>query len=365
MKFSAVAINKDEYYRKAKAALRYFVRTGSAIYSPMLVECGVDELEIPYIDRKGRRRVLQFDCTAEFAPVEARQRFATLAVRLLDEYIQKLREEQEQEKEQEKEQEQEEKQEQKQKKDQEQEQEQEQKQEQNEEEVEGFSVEVRGTEVTFGGGGPGITPPVGTIPPVARELCALFEKLAFERAPYGRTAERERWDARLLARGRFVPNRIPVAKSGHEVDHEIYFVLDNSGSMAPHAAMLAALLEASRHVVRVYMGSEAHPQEAADGSYRAPYRHSFADQLEEWLTAVHPAPGSVLIFWGDTCDMHVRGEEARVRRLLRPYRAYWLGTYIQDDYSGWEQPCLPAAGFRVIAPVTTPVELRAAVKRIK
>lgn len=200
---------------------------------------------------------------------------------------------------------------------------------------------------------------------VRREIRILFEKLAFERSSYGRTDELEHWDGRKLVLAKANPNKLMRAKSGKEKDTSIYFFLDDSGSMCQHAQMFQGLLEASRHVVHVYMGSEAHPVEAVDGSYESEYIPSFYEQLKRWLDTVRPAPGSVLIFWGDTCDMNIVGDEQKVRKLLRPYRAYWLGTYKEYDYEGWEQKCLPAAGFKVIAPVSSPKELRQAVKKIK
>lgn len=200
---------------------------------------------------------------------------------------------------------------------------------------------------------------------VRRELRILFEKLACERMPYGRTDELEHWDGRKLVLAKANPNKLMRAKSGKEKDTSIYFFLDDSGSMRPHAQMFQGLLEASRHVVHVYRGSEAHPVEAVDGSYESEYIWSFCDQLKRWLDIVRPTPGSVLIFWGDTCDMNIRGDEQKVRKMLRPYRAYWLGMYKKYDYEGWEQECLPAAGFKVITPVSSQKELRRAVKKIR
>lgn len=200
---------------------------------------------------------------------------------------------------------------------------------------------------------------------VSRELRELFEKLSCERMPYGRTDELEHWDGRKLVLAKANPNKLMRAKSGKEKDASIYFFLDDSGSMRAHAQMFQGLLEASRHVVHVYRGSEAHPVEAVDGSYESEYIWSFCDQLKRWLDTVRPTPGSVLIFWGDTCDMNIRGDEQKVRKLLRPYRAYWLGMYKKYDYEGWEQECLPAAGFKVIAPVSSQKELRRAVKKIR
>jgi len=200
---------------------------------------------------------------------------------------------------------------------------------------------------------------------VAKELRRLFEKLSCERMPYGRTDELEHWDGRKLVLAKANPNKLMRAKSGKEKDASIYFFLDDSGSMRSHAQMFQGLLDASRHVVHVYRGSEAHPVEAVDGSYKSEYIWSFCDQLKRWLDTVRPTPGSVLIFWGDTCDMNIRGDEQKVRKLLRPYRAYWLGAYKEYGYEGWEQKCLPAAGFKVIAPVSSQKELRRAVKKIR
>lgn len=200
---------------------------------------------------------------------------------------------------------------------------------------------------------------------VSRELRKLFEKLAFERAPYGRTNELEYWDGRKLVLSKVNPNKLMRAKSGKEKDMGIYFFLDDSGSMYPYAKMFKGLLEASKHVVNTYVGSEAHPEKAVDGSYCTDYVYSFFEQLKKWIDTVRPAPGSVLIFWGDTCDMNIRGDERKTRRLLRPYRVYWLGTYKEYNYHGWEQRYLPAAGFKVVSPVTNLKELRRAIKKIR
>lgn len=63
--------------------------------------------------------------------------------------------------------------------------------------------------------------------------------------------------------------------------------------------------------------------------------------------------------------MNIEGVEQKVRKLLRPYKAYWLGTYKDYEYYVWEQECLPSAGFKVVAPVSTHAGLRQAVKKIK
>lgn len=196
----------------------------------------------------------------------------------------------------------------------------------------------------------------------------FFEKLA-DSPGYIRTPGRKNWDVRKLIKSKFNPIVINDAKHDREKIMEIYFILDSSGSMNEYARTFAGMLKGSRDIVKCYSGMEAHPNKGENGeNLNIPYNQSFATDVELWLKKVKPAPGSVFVFWGDTYGMNIRGEETRVRKMLRPYKAYWLGTEVnsRQGYGGsWEQDCLPGSGFRVITPVKDPQSLKEAIKRLK
>jgi hypothetical protein len=150
---------------------------------------------------------------------------------------------------------------------------------------------------------------------------------------------------------------------------EIYFILDSSGSMGAYCRTFTGMLEGSRDLVRTFSGMEAHPNKGENGEkYKSAYKQRFADDLEEWIKKIKPASGSVLVFWGDTIGMNIRGDELKVRKMLRPYRAFWLGTQLSGAYhygATWEQDCLTDAGFKVIAPVIDSKTMKEAVKRLR
>jgi hypothetical protein len=196
-------------------------------------------------------------------------------------------------------------------------------------------------------------------------LRQLFEKLA-DTPGYNRIEGRKSWDVRKLTKSKFNPVQTNEAKHARDKMMEIYFVLDSSGSMAEYARTFSHMLKGSKHLVKCYSGMEAHPNRGENGeNFFSKYNDSFATDLKNWLKIVKPAPGSVFIFWGDTCGMNIQGEEGIVRRLLRPYKAYWLATSNVSNSSYWEVPAVREAGFRVLAPITDAISLKNGIKKIK
>ena len=200
---------------------------------------------------------------------------------------------------------------------------------------------------------------------VKKQLKKLFEKLSLERSPYGRENGREFWDSKKLVKAKINPEFFKESrgKSEKEKEHNIYMFLDNSGSMDHLCGLFKGMLQYSSKFVNVFTGSEAHP---CDGeNYKKEYEHSFYIQMKEWIKEVKPAYGSILIFWGDTCDLNIYKDEQKIKKLLSNFKCYWLGVYENNSYKGWEQPKLKKAGFNVIAPVTNPLELESAIKKIR
>jgi|GEM_PF-4835227 len=202
---------------------------------------------------------------------------------------------------------------------------------------------------------------------VSKELKKLFEKLVNESSPYGRNEGGEFWDTKKLIKAKYNPEFFtPRSKSEREKETNIYLFLDNSGSMSNLTSLFKGLLEYSKKYVNVFTGSEAHPVEGIynNKEYKTKYIHCFEDQIEEFLKIVKPQPGSIFIFWGDTCDMGIE-DPKRLKQLLRRYKCYWLGVYCFNNYYGWEQPKLKESDFKVIAPVTNTKQLLHAIKKIR
>ncbi len=174
----------------------------------------------------------------------------------------------------------------------------------------------------------------------------------------------ELWDTRRLIRGRVDPQAIQTARClDDSVTHDnLFLVVDNSGSVWHLAKVFTSLVASAAGIIRVFRGSEAHPNEELSlheplrspnvepqwqVSWTQEYQHSFADNLESWIKAVHPRSGARIIFWGDAIDMNLPDEQIdRVRHLLASYHPVWLMSHDgHNSYHGYEgkqvEKCMP------------------------
>lgn len=195
----------------------------------------------------------------------------------------------------------------------------------------------------------------------------LWEKLAIDYDHAQPIDEgSEKWSVPRIFKSRFNVNYVRHAKLdfARTVD-DIYLVLDTSGSVHKFTKEIAAMAAASAGIVHLYHGTEARPQFAvrkatplrfpgdrfpewenketeslfADRAaweafaQRFDEQHgvwnSFETQLAWWLRLEKPAPGSRLIFWGDTQGVGFLKPRV-LRALVRPYKFCWLLPYPRE-----------------------------------
>jgi hypothetical protein len=188
------------------------------------------------------------------------------------------------------------------------------------------------------------------------------------------------WEKRQLIKARFAPQTLPRARYTYpHSPNNIFLIVDESNSVSELADQIKALVAGALGVVRVFAGSEAHPDKEYTLGYQPrsirenlqwntawsqEYVHDFTASVRGFLAYACPVPGARLLFWGDTMDMHLRDSE-RLRSLLKGYRPLWLLSHDgRSSYSGYEAPRLEAAGIPVIKEIIRGEALLAALRRI-
>ncbi|GHP00712.1 hypothetical protein KSF_107590 [Reticulibacter mediterranei] len=174
------------------------------------------------------------------------------------------------------------------------------------------------------------------------------------------------WDQRRIVKSRFAPHTLLRAKYTYPCSHDnIFLIVDDSGSASVRAGLadqMKSLIAGALGVVRVFAGSEAHPDKEYTierkpskfcedlpwkEAWTQPYVHDFTSSVKGFLAYAKPAPGARLIFWGDAMDMHLRDPE-RLCILLKRYRPLWLLSHDgRSSYSGYEAPRVMAAGIPI------------------
>jgi hypothetical protein len=160
------------------------------------------------------------------------------------------------------------------------------------------------------------------------------------------------WNAQMVARARFAPHTLPQARHAEETTHDnLFLIVDDSGSVSALAHVFTSLAASAAGLIRVFAGSEAHPNEewTLPAPLKSPYarltwqvrwqqeyQRDFCANVRTWLAYARPQPGARLIFWGDAIDMHL-ADAAELRVLLRSYRPTWLMSHNgRIGYSGYE-----------------------------
>ena len=145
------------------------------------------------------------------------------------------------------------------------------------------------------------------------------------------------------------PHKIPNAQCRRPYD-KVAFMLDDSGSVAQFANLIADAIKTALHTPRieVFKGMEAHPAyDVRRKEYIIKGRgrlNIFEDSLRAFFKKRGRdfPPGSRIVFWGDLIGTNIRSI-ADVSRLLKNYRVTWLFPYdfqarVASDRSLFDDP---------------------------
>lgn len=147
----------------------------------------------------------------------------------------------------------------------------------------------------------------------------------------------------------------------------IYLIMDTSGSVSHFSNLILQVINTAKLPanVNIWSGSEAHPNKNEKNGKSVKYIHSFFEDLKRFIKKETPPLGSIFIFWGDLHDVNIRGEEAKIKKLLLPYRAFWL--HCCDDtcnYKGCEKKEARMAGFKIFKKISSVEKFNRALKTI-
>lgn len=147
----------------------------------------------------------------------------------------------------------------------------------------------------------------------------------------------------------------------------IYIIMDTSGSVEHFSKMILEVLHTAKLPDNVYVwsGSEAHPNKNEKTGRSYEYEHDFFLDLKRFLSIENPPIGSKLIFWGDLHDVYIKNKEAKIRKLLIPYKAFWLHCCDEKcNYVGCEKEEARKAGFKIFKNVNSTDKFVCAIKTI-
>lgn len=147
----------------------------------------------------------------------------------------------------------------------------------------------------------------------------------------------------------------------------IYIIMDTSGSVEHFSKLILEVLHTANlpDNVSVWSGSEAHPNKNEKTGRSYEYEHDFFLDLKRFLSIENPPIGSKLIFWGDLHDVYIKNNVSKIRKLLIPYKAFWLHCCDEKcDYIGCEKEEARKAGFKIFKNVNSTDKFIRAIKTI-
>lgn len=150
----------------------------------------------------------------------------------------------------------------------------------------------------------------------------------------------------------------------------VWFFVDTSGSVASFSEFIICMILSCRvsDRIMVFSGSEAHPEKFENrGEYVLDYRHKFYENMLMFIKKFNPEVGSQFVFWGDLCDIHIRGDESSLKKLLQPYQLVWLHCDTDKNltYKGCEFKEASSVGFKMFRNIDNEQRLISALKSIR
>jgi hypothetical protein len=241
-------------------------------------------------------------------------------------------------------------------------------------------------EIGYGGGGRRMDDAKDADLTTFRLIQQFLVKLASDPSPMGKEDGEARWDPVKLIKSRFNAG-FNNAKFSRPKERNIWFIVDNSGSVSQFAEFIISMIQGASNVVKVVMGSEAKPTHLLDlpkvnrpkalklrdlydhTVWEQDFKKSFLVCLKTFLKECNVRRGDILVFWGDLMDALESETDTPhlFRKLLRGYKCYWLlshdGTkrYRNNHTSIIEE----SKAFKIFYEVYDALTLRQIIKKIK
>jgi len=240
--------------------------------------------------------------------------------------------------------------------------------------------------VGYGGGGARMDDANDTDFNTFKSIQDFLIKLASDDAPMGRLEGKAKWDGNKIVKSRFNGD-FNNAKFDRPKERNIWFIVDDSGSVSRFAEFIMSMIQGAANVVNVVHGSEAKPcnwvklpkvnkpkiLRLSDlDTYKVwhqEFKYSFIECLENFIKECEIKIGDVLVFWGDLMDaLESNTDTPEVfRKLLRSYKCYWLLSHNGNSpyYGNHTRVIEMSKAFKMLYEINDSISLRKAIQKIK
>jgi hypothetical protein len=240
--------------------------------------------------------------------------------------------------------------------------------------------------VGYGGGGCRMDDAKALDIATFRAIQDFLTKLASDDSPVGKEEGKSKWDPVKIVKSRFNADFVN-AKFSRPKERNIWFIVDDSGSVSQFAEFIMSMIQGASNVVNVAHGSEAKPCNLIKlpkvntpkvlrlrnlGSFTTweqEFNHSFIKCLNTFIKECEVQNGDVLVFWGDLMDALESSYDTSesFRRILRKYKCYWLLSHDGDSsYRGNHTEIIEESRvFKMFYNINNAKALRKAITKIK
>lgn len=240
--------------------------------------------------------------------------------------------------------------------------------------------------VGYGGGGARMDDAKNVDIATFRAIQEWLLKIASDPSPMGKLEGKEKWDSVKIIRSRFNGD-LGNAKFSRPKERNIWFIVDDSGSVSQFAEFIMSMIQGASNVVNVVYGSEAKPcnwirlpkvnrpkvLKLRDLErftvWKQPFQYSFIECLKTFIKECKVQNRDVLVFWGDLMDA-LEGSidtPAMFRKVLRNYKCYWLLSHNSNSlYRGNHTSIIEKSkAFKMLYNINNSNLLKKAIQKIK
>lgn len=240
--------------------------------------------------------------------------------------------------------------------------------------------------IGYGGGGARMDDAKNADIATFRAIQEFLLKLASDPSPMGKLEGKEKWDPIKIVKSRFNGD-FGNAKFSRPKERNIWFIVDDSGSVSQFAEFIMSMIQGATNVVNVVHGSEAKPCNWIKlpkvnrpkvlrlydlqrfTIWKQQFKHSFIECLKTFLKECKIQNGDVLVFWGDLMDAleGLVDTPAMFRKLLRKYKCYWLLSHNgNSSYHGNHTGIIEKSkAFKMLYNINNSNLLKKAIQKIK
>lgn len=240
--------------------------------------------------------------------------------------------------------------------------------------------------IGYGGGGSRMDDAKNPDLATFRAIQDFLIRLASDDAPVGKVEGKDKWDPTKIIKSRFNADFIN-AKFSRPKERNIWFIIDDSGSVSQFAEFIMSMIQGGSNIVKVVHGSEAKPCNLLSlpkvnspkvlglrdlqqfTTWEQEFNHSFIVCLETFIKECGVRSGDVLVFWGDLMDALESSYDTpeMFRRILRSYKCYWLLSHdgSSDYYGNHTEIIENSKAFKMFYNINNAQALRKTIQKIK